>query len=186
MEEQLAVLVAAGVAAVSSLITLVVSLISSRRAGIVVAYRNSIEGFLSALSDNIHQVVAIALTLGRTNTDVARKNWREKGTLPKQELKRLVRQVKYPLWGLSEHLQTLTRLPDWSDHIVAAGADFNSFDNSTRQYGAFIDKAIQQSYLKGRPPSARELRRLTAARAKVVTAFENARGVASTDPYEDP
>ena len=157
MTESQVALLAACIAAMVAVLSITLTILAGRSAETKSAYRRTIEPFLPLLSEAIHSTIATSIIIGKTKTEKARQNWRNKAKSPKESLKQLCRKVKYPLWGLSDHLQVITRLPDWADHLSAAKVPFEEFDSSARGYGTSIDRTIKDAYLLGRPPKKCDL-----------------------------
>lgn len=171
MTDAQAAVLAAAIAAGISIVSLVATLLAGWRTDTKAAYRRTFESFLSSLSDSVHSTIATAIIIGKTKSPKARENWRNKAKGPKDCLKDLARKVKYPLWGLSDHLQTLSRLPDWADHLAAAKAPSAEFDELAREYGAGVDDVIKDAFLRGRPPRKKQLRRLDQCRERIQDSF---------------
>lgn len=156
MKTETATLIAASIAAVSSIIVLLISMSEQRQSELRAAHRMIMDGFLTDLASSIHQAVACANVLLKTNSADAAANWRAKGQNASAKLKELRTQIRYPLWGLDEGLRVLSRVPDWADHLRSNKQLGERLDSSADLLRKSLDYAIRRSYRKGRPPTLHE------------------------------
>jgi len=148
LDQPTATFIAAIIAAILSLI----NLLSAKETEMRVANRKTLEAFIYDISDSVHQLVAISNMFLKNRTEESRGNWREKAEEAKSILKKLRPKIRYALWGLDEHLLTLTRLPDFTLYTLA---DINVAKEVVRRgsrLGNAIDKCIRDCYLKGQSP----------------------------------
>ena len=149
-----ATLLAACIAAVVSLLTLLVTLVTSRQAEQRQAQRSAIQPSLALLGEQIHEVMALAhVTLRAVDNDEAsRKKWLKKARAAGEALKVTRRQVRYSLWGLDEGIHKLSRVPDWTSHLLDRPASAELLLKRADSLREALDRAIHQAYMKGRTP----------------------------------
>jgi hypothetical protein len=153
MGSEEATLLAAGVAAVASTCGVLLNLINSHGAEFRAAHRQSIAPFLPELSEAIHSTIATANILSKAKSEESIENWRERSEKAKTALKKLRIQLRYPLWGLSDHIRTVIRIPDWVEHARPFPSTASDLVVAARQLGLALDSAIRRSYVHGRPPT---------------------------------
>lgn len=119
MGSQTATLIAALIAAVAAVGSLIITIITAGRRERRDAHRNALETELPDLANGLHQVVATSFTqhrqLGAGKVQSA-GNWRSRGLEAAQVLYRVRPRVRYSLSGLDLGLRNLGRLPDWVAH----------------------------------------------------------------------
>ena len=120
-----------------------------------VAHRNAIVPDLNRIAEGVHQVTASSTVL-RTRIGEGRDPtaWYEKAAAGRQIIDAVRPRVKYSLYGLTDPLRTLSRMPDWVAHT--ANADGELADNlieDMQKLQRAIDSAIRRSYRRGLPPS---------------------------------
>lgn len=149
-------LVAALLAAISSVGSLVVSIISQKSAEFRSAHRKLMESYLEEIGRAIHEAMATtSVYLSKIKDGKNGDSWREKAETARKDLANLRRKVRYSLWGIDSGLRDLSRLFSW----VAHNRDFPEhaqkvFDKG-EQLRKSIDGAIRWSYQQGRPPGLR-------------------------------
>jgi hypothetical protein len=158
---QTATLIAAGVAASASLVSLIVNLVAVRGAEARAAHRKALEPHLGELGQGVHSVIAVAVLLHkRARQGQAAGAWLENGEQASQVLKRKRTELKYPLLGVDEALRTLSRIPTWSA-TYRGHASGDRLLSEARSLAAIVDRVVAKSYAKGRPPTALERWRLS-------------------------
>jgi hypothetical protein len=148
-----ATLLAAIIAAFSSLATLLMNIFASRSTEMRKAHRQILEPHITDLSQALYSTVATADILTKAKTEEAVENWRERAQNAQAKLKDLRCVLRYPLWGITDAMNTLTRLPDWIEH----SRPFPQYSQKLLIKGSSlfdkIDNAVRRSYNNGRPPS---------------------------------
>ena len=153
MTEQTATLIAAGIAAGASVITLVLQFIEQRSAEMRAAYRTGLHEHLSPLGEAIHQTLACSTILLKANkSEEAYRKWRDRGREAQTKLKGLRIRVRYQLWGLDEGLNTLTRIPDWTDHARKDPKRADQLLWCAKRLGEMLDRGIRAAYYSGTTP----------------------------------
>jgi hypothetical protein len=170
LTQPFATLIAASLALAISLITTFITLWNSRRQDSRGAFRELLTSNVAELSEALHEVVAAADVLLKTRSDVSHKAWCLKGKAAKNKLIACRSRLRYPLWGITDTLTTLSRVPSWAAHakrypesakrLVAAGDELRKR----------IDDAVFYSVMKGRRPKRR-------LRAKVLKAEKELLGI---------
>ena len=153
MEPQTATLIAAVIAATASIIVLLFNLWAALLGELRTAHRKTLEPHIAALGEALHETVATSHILkARSGTSV--ESWRERSQVAKTELQEVVLKLRYPLWGITDALRTMSRLPDWVEH---ARAKFPTHarkicDSGTR-LSLTLDRTIKNCYASGRAPT---------------------------------
>jgi hypothetical protein len=169
---QTATLIAAAIGAAAGVVKLVADALSARGAASRAAHRSVLEPHLARLATSIHEVVAGAVLIHRG----AQKNKVPGNALASSQraaadLKQQRLAVKYPLPGLEEPLRTLTRAPDWAA-TFDGHASGDRFIACLQELGRRIDKTIERSYRRGRPPARWESWRLARQTGEVRDAWD--------------
>jgi ElaB/YqjD/DUF883 family membrane-anchored ribosome-binding protein len=149
MDQGLATLIAAIVAALASLLTLLTAKPTEIRA----ANRKTLEAIIYDLSTSVHQLIATSNILLKNKSEESRDNWKEKAETAKKTLKEIRPKIRYALWGIDESLQTLTRLPDFTLYTLADIDVAKKVVRRGSRLGDAIDKCIRDCYLNGRAPT---------------------------------
>jgi hypothetical protein len=165
-------LIAAIIAALASVTTLLMNIRAAKSAEMRVAYRLSMEQYIHELSSAMHSTVATAKILTQAKTEPAIKNWRDRAALAKDKLKELRIAMRYPLWGITDSMSTLTRLPDWIENARPFPDYANKIFEKGKILGDRLDVAILNSYTYGRPPTLYERMRVCYAKKQLVSIYE--------------
>lgn len=120
-----------------------------------VAHRNAIVPDLSRIADGVHQVTASSTVLRtRIGENKDPKGWYEKAAAGRQIIEAVRPRVKYSLYGLTDPLRTLSRMPDWVAHTANADGQLaDTLIDDMQKLQRAIDSAIRRSYRRGLPPS---------------------------------
>jgi hypothetical protein len=167
-----ATVIAAGVALVASVLSLVVSGRSARKAEEREAHRRLIEPYLQDLGEAVHEVIASSSVLSqkyRAGQDP--RQWLDQGNAAADRIRTVRPRLRYLLDGLDDPLRTLTRLPDWTATLRAAPSA-ERFTTRASRLGRRVDRAIARSFRRGRPPATWERWRLRRANAALRKAWE--------------
>lgn len=169
-------LVVAIIAAVTSLSTLIITFIfnisTEKSSEMRVSYRQSLEKYIPDLSESLHAIIATTNILTKAKSEESINTWRERSEKAQATLKDLRCKLRYSLWGITDAINTLTRLPDWIEH--ARGFQYYSTDLCTK--GALlkeeIDEVVRKAYKNGRPPKRCEISKVSLAREKLEKAYD--------------
>lgn len=156
IDRGLATLIAAIIAAISSLIVL----FSKKNQEIRAANRKSLEGYVKDLSGSIHQLIATSNILIKAKTPESQDNWKEKAEKAKDTLKKIRPELTYSLWGIDKSLQTLSRLPDFTSYTLVDKSVSEKIVKRGTRLGDTINKCIKNCYLEGRAPTWFEIKRI--------------------------
>ena len=157
LDKGLVTLIAAGIAAVVSILTFFLTLFFNRKVEIRAARRKTLEGFIYDVSDSVHQLIAISNILLKNKTTESRNNWSEKAENAKNTLKNLRPKIRYALWGLDKPLKVLTRLPDYTQYTLDSEIVSKKVVKRGSTLGDSIDNCIRKCYLNGRSPKFYEI-----------------------------
>lgn len=152
MNQQLATLVAATLAAAISLLTLLVTILANRASEARQAQREVILPLLNRFGERIHETTALSNLVLKAESNEAAVKWLHQAMGAASELKKLRRKVRYSLWGLDKGIRALTRLPDWIGHMRSYPKSSAKLFKKGAQLGEAVDSAARRSYLFGRPP----------------------------------
>jgi hypothetical protein len=168
-----ATLIAATVAAVTSITTLIITLASQKSAEMRVSYRQSLDKHIPELSSSIHSTIATSNILAKAKSDTSIQNWREKADKAQEKLKELRVSLCYSLWGITDEINTLTRLPDWIEHARGFPKHEKKILNKGSKLGNEINKTIYNSYTYGRPPTKLEIFRVRFSENQLEKAYKS-------------
>jgi hypothetical protein len=150
---QKATLIAAVIAAVATVLKLVVDFVSARGSEARAAHRQVLSPHLVEIGTAIHSVVSGAVLVherakrgqkpGEADTQA--------GQSGAELLKRKRLEVKYPLSGTNEALRTLSRAYDWAA-AFRGDTSGDAFIEAVRKLSKVVDETIARSYSRGRPP----------------------------------
>jgi hypothetical protein len=147
-------LVAAGVAALASVVTLAGTLLGDRRAEMRAAHRQALLSFLPELGEGVHETAASATIIRRRFAkDQDPGPWVEAGKAGANKLKSVRPNVKYTLYGLDEPIRTLSRMPEWIatyKNVPKTNAD--DLLKEMQKLAAAVDGGVRRSYRRGLPP----------------------------------
>src|SRR5947209_474329 len=99
------------------------------------------------------KTVATSNMLMSNQGEEAVRNWRTRAAHAQENLKALRSKVRYPLWGLDEGIRTLSRLPDWIDHLRQYPVSRTEVFESSAALAESLDRIIRRAYSRGRPPT---------------------------------
>jgi hypothetical protein len=164
MGSQTATLIAALIAAVAAVGSLVVTIITAGRRERRDTHRKALETELPDLADGLHQVVATSFTQHRqlsAGKVQSAGNWRSRGHDAAQVLYRVRPRVRYSLSGLDLGLRNLGRLPDWVAHHQGR-PEGGELLNRADGLATAIHEIIERSWRNGLPLSRDDHRRVKA------------------------
>lgn len=157
MEAQTATLIAASIAAAASLSALYFNLRGSRLSELRVAHRKTLEPSINELGEALHETVATSHILLKARSDVSAISWRNRSQVAKGKLLALVPKLRYPLWGITDALRTLSRLPDWVEHSrLKYPQHALIICTKGTKLSRALDRTIKNCYAMGRAPALRE------------------------------
>lgn len=154
MSKEELTLVAAFVAAVASLASVVINVLNQRGSEFRTAHRYLMAEYLEEIGRAIHESVATTYVLARKASDGGNvRGWRERADSATAELAELRRRARYSLWGIDEGLRDLSRLSSWVAHNHSYPDNAERILEAADSLRMALDEAIRSSYKKGKPPS---------------------------------
>ena len=153
IDKGVATLIAALLAAVLSGLTL----LQKKSVEMREANRKYLETFVEELSDSIHQLMALSTIMLKNKTEESLSNTKVKSEKPKEKLKQLRTKIRYPLWGIDDAIQKLTRVTDFTLYTLKEPAVAKLNVKRAKSLANSIDKCIRNCYLHGRSPNFMEI-----------------------------
>jgi hypothetical protein len=164
MTKELITLLAALVAAVCSVANVLITTWQNRSLNSRNAHRELLASILPELGQAIHQCMACSCIIAdRLVVKQDHKNWQERAKDAQTRLKELRWKVRYPLWGLDEHIRTIALVPDWVTQLQHDPPKAVKLAGDADKLAKSLDDAIRRSYSDGRPPTWLALHRVTTA-----------------------
>jgi hypothetical protein len=113
IDAPLATLVAVIIAALASILTLVLRIVGDRSAESRATYRKHLEPLIEDLGNSLHMIVACSVLSVRDRDSKNCEYWEKKKAEARTILRRIRPRIRYQLWGLDEGIKALMCLPDW-------------------------------------------------------------------------
>ena len=154
--ETSAILAAALVAALASLATLFFQVRANRTAELRKAHRTVLIETLPELSEAIHQIIATSSILLKCSSPEAIVSWKKRGQTAKSKISLIRPRLRYPLWGISDHIHLLSRFPDWIAHSQKCPNHAKIIAQRGQSLGKAVDWTIMRCFRYGRPPTLME------------------------------
>jgi hypothetical protein len=157
-------LVAALIAAVCSIASVGITSWQNRSLNSRNAHRELLASILPDLGQALHQCMACSSIIAdRMVTGQEQKGWQARASEAKTKLKELRWRVRYPLWGLDEHIRTIALVPDWVNQLQHDPSKAVKLATSADCLAKSLDEAIRRSYSNGQPPTWLALHRVKRA-----------------------
>jgi hypothetical protein len=153
MNEATATLLAAIIAALVSIIVLLVQVFSSTDAEARGAHRQIIETYLAEIAEALHSIIATSEIMMKTKSDASYNEWKRKAHVSQEKLRSIRGKVRYPLWGIDEGLRVMIRVPNWITHFKKRVPESRKVLDAADALSIALDNAIRYSYSRGRPPT---------------------------------
>jgi hypothetical protein len=153
VDQPTSTLIAASIAALSSLWVLIGNTRASRCSEMRVAHRKALEPHVAVIGEALHNIIATSSILLKAKTDVSINNWRIRSADAQTKLKEIRPKVRYSLWGIDEGIRTITRIPNWVEHARIRPTVATSLLSSAGALRCALDHAIRHSYSHGTLPS---------------------------------
>jgi hypothetical protein len=155
------------------LLALLTNLLAARASEFRAAHRRVLSEELAPLGKAIHEAVASSSILHRKATSPeALENWRRRAAQAADQLKGLRLRVRYSLWGLDEALRVLSRLPHWITNFQDRPTEGEELLVAATALRDELDRTLQRTYSKGRPPTRRERNKVLRAALRVRKVWE--------------
>jgi hypothetical protein len=161
-------LVAAVVAAIASVLNLVLD----RRAEARANNGTELRSLLGELGDVMNGIVAASEALATTETPRTFRVFYTQAFHERERMKMLRPKLRYPLWGLDEGLQVLERLPVWCAQARSDRERAAQLLRHARELRRAIDRAALRCHRSGRRPSALQRARVRLYSTRCRRAFE--------------
>ncbi len=158
-----ATLIAALVAAVTSLLTLALQSRTKRAAELRAAHRAALASHLQDVGRALHEATAVCGVIIRKDlNDEQRKNWLERAARVRDELNALRLSLRYTLWGIDPAIRALYLFVGSVGHypLKVSGSDGVKALGAAQKVKDRMDNVVRRSYASGRPPTWYERRRL--------------------------
>lgn len=153
MTAETAALIAAGLAAVVSILNLLLTGTFRKQEEMRAAIRSAAAENLDDIGRLVHEVIALSYVLAKANSDQVHKEKHDKAREAADRLKTKRLDVRYSLWGIEEGLRTLTRVPDWVAHTRVDIKRRDELLAAASKLGAVVDDVVRKTYLTGAVPS---------------------------------
>ena len=149
--------VATLVAAILAAILSGINLLNQKKTEIRSANRQYLGTFIEDLSQSIHQLIALSVIMLKNKTKESLQNTAAKTEEPKNCLKKLRTKIRYPLWGIDDSIQKLTRIPDFTLYTLANPEIAQENVDMAIILVKSVDRCIRNCYLQGRSPNLFEI-----------------------------
>lgn len=172
MATETATLIAAGIAALVSILNLLLTGTFRKQEEMRGAIRSAAAENLNDIGRLVHEVIALSYVLAKANSDQDHKVKHEKGREAAKSLKTKRLDVRYSLWGIEEGLRTLTRIPDWVAHTRVDTKRRDKLLAAASDLGAVVDDVVRKTYLTGTVPGWLSRWRVQRKAAKAKSIFD--------------
>ena len=156
-------LIAACIAALTSIISIFVSLYSNRAAEFRVAHRKTLEPVIYDLSEATYAIIAICVKMSKSKSKERTNEYLELANQSRDNLEKSRRKIRYVLYGLDEALQLISGSPVYFTHLQNESEDLSAYIYSVTKLRSRVDEIIRCSYAKGRPPTRKEILQISKA-----------------------
>jgi hypothetical protein len=173
MTAETATLIAAGLAAVVSILNLLLTGTFRKQEEMRGAIRSAAAANHDDIGRLVHEVIALSYVLSKVNSDQAHKEKHEKAREAADKLKSKRLDVRYSLWGIEEGLRTLTRVPDWIAHTRVDVPRREKLLAAAKELGEVVDDVVRKTYLTGAVPGRFSRWRVQRKAANAKTIFDS-------------
>lgn len=173
MTAEIATLIAAGLAAVVSILNLLLTGTFRKQEEMRAAIRSAAAENLDDIGRLVHEVIALSYILSKANSDLGHKEKHEKARESADKLKSKRLDVRYSLWGIEEGLRTLTRVPDWVAHTRVDIKRREKLLAAASELGEVVDAVVRKTYLTGAVPGRFSRWRVQRKAVKAKSIFES-------------
>jgi len=166
---------AAIVAAVASLLSLLFTVLASKRSELRVAHREIVRPYLEQLSDDVHTVIAgVVIMRKRAASESDVTAWQAKAKQAGRRIDDVRRKSRYVLPGLDAAFRQLALA---SDHVATygtlAGTNADLLVSAYQVLADRVERALRRTYRDGVPTGWLGRWRLKMAAQKVVRLWED-------------
>lgn len=156
IEKEIVTLIAACIAALSS----IYALVFKKNQEIRTAKRKSLEKYTSDLSKSIHEIIASSKILLETKSSKSETNWKNKSQTAKDLLQKIRPELTYALWGIDKSIQSFSRLPDFTAYTLSNIKVSKKIVKKGTRLGNAINRCVKNCYSYGRSPSWIEIQKI--------------------------
>lgn len=153
VSEASATLLAAILAAASTLAALAITIVRDRSSERRNAYRTALGPHLSELSDSCYQCVALSVAMAAKKSSESFDREHERAVEATKKLDRASREVRLLLWGLEDAFGQLRRMPSFVQHSRNQPQWRTMFIDRGTALRKCVDRVIANSYHRGRRPT---------------------------------
>ena len=170
MTAETVTLIAASLAALVSIMNLLLTGTFRKQEELRAAIRSAAAENLDDVGRLIHEVIALSYVLSKANSDQSHTEKHKQARAAADRLKDKRLDVRYSLWGIEEGLRSLTRIPDWVAHTRVDVQRRKKLLAAASELGEVLDDVIRKTYLTGAVPGrfSRWRVKLKAFKAKAV------------------
>ena len=173
MTAETTTLIAAGLAAVVSILNFLLAGTFRKQEEMRAAIRSAAAENLDDIGRLIHEVIALSYVLSKANSDQIHKEKHEKAREAADRLKSKRLDVRYSLWGIEDGLRTLTRVPDWVAHTRVDVRRREKLLAAVSELGDVVDDVVRKTYLTGAVPGRFSRWRVQRKAAKTKSIFDS-------------
>lgn len=167
--------IAAIIAAVASVLNLVVSSVAQYRADLRKARRETLAPHLLELSENAYAVIARTSGYLESSDPQARSRRREKAREAANSLDSVRRKSRLFLGEISEAIHTLVILPRLAEHVVDSPERKQHLIPLATEVRRALDKCLREAFVDGRFPTPSEESAVKSAAAALREFFSESR-----------
>lgn len=152
----IATLLASSIAAIASVVVLVMRLRSGESAEARAAYRDELRPYVQEMGDALYMLVACATLYARDHATKNRDHWNRQLDAAAHKLRGIRFRVRYQLWGLDEGLRSMVFLSFWIRQAEAGEEERKLLVAAATRLRKRLDRTVMRCFLQGRPPNLRE------------------------------
>ena len=157
-----ATLLAAVIAAVLSLVTLLISAYLAKVSDFRITRRSALTSDFTKLGAKLYEIIALSVKMSQCKTDDSFASARSSADAVAREIDTLRLNTRYPLWGLDSGFRTIKWMPVYIAHMKdrltePRAKELLRLGTKLREA---MDVAICQAYFRGQQPSIFERTRV--------------------------
>jgi len=171
MTVRLITMTAAVIAALCSVLSLLISLIYIRRCEMRQARRAALEPIIDDLGGTVYSLIAVSKRMGFSRGSERYRENKAKAMETARALDHLRWQSRYALWGLNDGLHHLILLPKWIEHLRGRDESCARLIDLATELRQAVDDEVRRCWLQGAAPSRRSIRRIDRAAGRMKTFY---------------
>ena len=152
IDKGVATLIASLIAAVLSFF----SFIQNKKVEVRAANRKKLEPYIDDLAESIHEIMAFSNIMLKNKSEESLNNYKNKASAAKEKLKSLRRKIRYPLWGIDDYIQQLSRISDYTLYTLKDKKVAIKNVQKGKLLAKSIDRCVKNCYIHGRCPTILE------------------------------